>query len=198
MTKITLLAVIATTAAFAVPAAAQASNPVVTNALEEPAEHITLDGIDVTWPTSLGVIGCTTTTTTISFSENTNETATGSGTGIAQGNPVIPTHTGPCAVQSSGVPIDVTTITMTSFDLGHGEGTMAFSYTFDFTHPVLGSIMCNFIGHADLTYETKSDRIKLIHGSLTGTQNIPPCPTAGTTTGEFTITDEFGERAELH
>jgi hypothetical protein len=199
MKKMTLLvAAVAAIAAFVVPAAAQAEDPVVTNVNGEPAEHITLDGIGVKTTTSLGVFNCATTTTTIGLSQNTNGTATGTGTGTASGNAIIPTDTGECAYEPSGLPINITSITVSSLDLGGGNGSVVFSFTWDITHPTLGNIMCTFTGTAGLSYAATSDKIKLENGALTGTQNIPPCPTNGTTTGEFTITDEFGIPVELH
>jgi hypothetical protein len=199
MKKMTLLvAAIAAIAAFAVPAAAQASEPVITNNEEEPAQHITADGIGVKWTTSVGLLNCTTVTTTIGLISNTNNTATGAGTGTAAGNPLIPTDTGECVTEPSGLQFNTTSITISSFDLGAGKGDTTFSYTWDITHPILGNIMCNFTGTAGLSYEATSDKIKLENGALVGTQNIPPCPEKGSMAGEFTITDEFGSPAVLH
>jgi hypothetical protein len=199
MKKMTLLAAaVAAIAAFAVPAAAQAENPVVTNNEEEPAKHITADGIGVKSTTNVGVLNCTTVTLTIGLTSNTNNTATGSGTGTATGNPLIPTDTGECVSEPSGLPINITEIEVSSIDLGSGVGSAVFKYTFDITHPTLGNIMCTFTGTANLSYAATSDKIKLENGALTGTQNIPPCPPNGSITGEFTVTDEFGSPAVLH
>jgi hypothetical protein len=195
--KITLLLVVI--AAFAVPAAAQARDPVVTNFLGEASEYVTLDGIGVKTSTPSGPVRCTATTARVDFSENANATALGSGSGTAVGDRSIPTRSGPCVLAPLGIPFDFTELAVTSLDLGSGKGSITLHETFDFTHPVLGSVTCSFLATAEVTYTAKSDRIALSNGALTETetQSIPPCFSTGVISGEFTITDEFRDLAVL-
>jgi hypothetical protein len=191
MKKLTLLAAaIVATAVGVVPAAAQASNPVITNVNGEPAEHVTFEGTGATATTSIGVLRCTTMTLAVDLEANTENTAVGTGTGVAQGNPQIPTHTGVCVSEPSGAQFSYTQIILTSFDLGGGKGVATFKYTVDI--PALGT-MCTLFRQATLTYTSTSDTITVVPVS-----NPTECFGAAVLSFTFTITDEFGIPVELH
>jgi hypothetical protein len=188
--KIMLLgAAIAAFVAFAAPAA----NAEVTNFLSDQAEHITAHSSNTTSTTPNGTFECTTVTLTLTYKSGTadyhgNGTATGTTANMED------TH---CEVQNTPIRVLITSITATVDLKGGGTGTADFSYTYDITHPILGSIHCTFKGTGvGVTYVPTSDTVS-IEGAMTG-EGGEACANTGETSGSFTVTDEFGEPASIH
>jgi hypothetical protein len=182
-------AAIAAFVAFAAPAA----NAEVTNFLGDRAEHITAHSSNTTSTTPNGTMECTTVTLTLTYKAGTadyhgNGTATGTTANMED------TH---CVIQGTPIRILNTSMSWTFAFEGGGKGTADFSYTYDITHPLLGSIHCTFKGTGvGVTYVPTSDTVS-IEGAMTG-EGGGACANTGETSGSFTVTDEFAESASIH
>ena len=64
------------------------------------------------------------------------------------------------------------------------------------THATMGPVMCTIEGSAASTYPIGGS-IFSISGTRKGVQNVPLCWAEATISGDFDVTDEFGEPAEL-
>ncbi|HEU4737922.1 MAG TPA: hypothetical protein VFS54_02440 [Solirubrobacterales bacterium] len=198
--KLTLMALsVAALVAFAVPAAAQAEGPLITNSSGEAAETVEATSSNTISTTSSGVkLECTTVNLHLELPENANTTAKGSGTGTAVGNPGGPTHVGTCRT-SSGLGVDITAVNVSEIHLtkhsGVTTGTAKFSYTYDLYAGSMLVAECTFGGSA--TVKATGTSSLNISGTLTKTGGSASCPTEGTIAGDFALDDEFGGVAHI-
>jgi hypothetical protein len=198
--KLTLMALsVAALVAFAIPAAAQAENPLITDSLGGAAGTIEAHSGNTTTQTANGKLECATVNLDINLSENTNLKAHGSGSGSAEGTPGK-TMTGHCGV-SGVLPVHILSITVDTINLtkhgGQTTGTANFTYTYLITHPSLGEIHCTFTGTGVTVTATGEDTIT-VAGEVKKSGGSAFCAETGQLAGEFTVTDEFGSPAVIH
>jgi hypothetical protein len=176
--KLSLLAMaVAALVAFAVPAAAQASE-IITNDEGEEATSITAVSTNVKSTTALGTLECGTVDLKLTGSTGSyhgNGTAVGAGEG---------SHSGPCK-SSSGLTVHIDSITASVNLKGGGSGTAEFTYTYRITSP-MGTLSCDFNATGtSVSYAPTSSQIS-IAGTMTGSG--AGCPTTGAIHGTFAVT----------
>lgn len=202
--KIILLAMsVAALVAFAAPAA-QASGPLITNFLGEKAETIEAHGEDVKTVTETATLECATVNLHINLPTNAATTAHGSGTGTAVGTP-LKTMTGHCGT-SVGIPVHIKSVTVDTIHLTRHlnggvletTGTANFTYTYVLTHPQAGEIHCTFKGTGVKVTKTGTDTIQVSGEVVKAEPSSALCAAKGQLSGNFTVTDEFGEPAHIH
>ena len=197
--KLILMALsVAALVAFAVPAAASAEGPLITNSLGGAAETIEATSSNTVSTTPAGELKCTTVNLHIELAENENTTAQGAGTGTGEGNPNIPTDTGTC-VSSSGLGVHITSVTVSNIHMtkhgGETTGTANFAYTYDLYSGSTLVAECT-IGGSETVKATGTSTLN-ISGTLTKTAGTSLCPETGTIKGDFTLDDEFGGAAHI-
>ncbi len=176
--------------AIAVVGSAQAE-PLVASATGETPEEVTLLSENTEINAGAGVLLCRTTQWVLKKpTQNVKTTFHEIETGTAQGG-ITTGHKGECELVPFGIKVKVTTLWGTTHLKQGGTGNLDVEYIYDITHPVLGSILCVFKESTTLTYVEGSDTLSL-SGSLTG-EGGPACPTSGSISGTFTVTDENGE-----
>jgi hypothetical protein len=191
MRRIILLFVASLCAIALLPAAADAV--VITNSSGEPAETVVASSEDTTWTMSGSELKCATVTTHYEVTLNLLE-ATLHGTSVGKGTPTLAPHVGACKMSLLQVIVDIFTITSSLLE---GSGTASADLTFTITHPTLGNIMCHNAMSSSISYASSSDELAF-SGAMTGTENIPPCPSKGTFSGTYVLTDEIGEPVVMH
>lgn len=188
--KIMLLgAAVAAFAALAAPAQA-----VVTDSNGNRAEVIEAISEDTTSATVNGTIECETVYLAAAYTGGTGHYE-GEGEAFgANGNHADPE----CTIKGTAVKVKITEIGVTVNFEGAGKAKANFTYTYDITHPVLGSIHCTFKGTGvAVTYTATTNGIAITNGKMVG-EGGGACAAEGTLNGTFKVFDESGKAVSIH
>jgi len=161
----------------------------VKNSLGEAAEEGELMSTNTVVNTAAGPIKCDTTVIGYTATEIKTNTSKFHGTGVGIGR--TGSHVGECEL-NNGLPVKVH-IDVTELHVTPGAIFEKVDITYAVTLPT-GTIECTLSGETSGSYEEGSDSYGF-EGSLVGSGT--GCPTAGSISGNYTMTDEFGEPVEL-